>query len=172
MRLCGGSWWFVVVRGGSWWFSVVGSWWFVVVFFQKSPEKGHVTLCSTNQRTKFTMKSHFWWDFLFAPFHLKSIPLKSSAKNATASGALRQTLSTGQYLLTLHYNYTLLCWQNFSELPNPRSTSGETIQNSLNYWNRKQGLLIWSVVERINFLFKWNSRSMHIYIQNCLEITL
>ena len=39
----------------------------------------------------------------------------------------------------------------FSELPNPRSTSGEIIQNSLNYWNRKQGLLIWSVVERINF---------------------
>ena len=55
-------------------------WWFVVVFLQKSPEKGHVTLYLTNHRTKLTMKSHFWWDFLFAPFHLKSIPLKSSAK--------------------------------------------------------------------------------------------
>ena len=43
---------------------------------------------------------------------------------------------------------------------------GETIQNSLNYWNRKEGLLIWSTVERINFLFKWNSRSMYVYIQN------
>ena len=102
MRLRGGSWWFnhggsiVVVHGGSWWFVVVqswwfvvvqswwfcgGSWWFVVVFLQKSPEKGHVTLYLTNHRTKLTMKSHFWWDFLFAPFHLKSIPLKSSAKN-------------------------------------------------------------------------------------------
>ena len=96
-----GSWWFVVVHGGSivvvsWWFIVVrsgfpwwffgGSWWFVVVFLQKSPEKGHVTLYLTNHRTKFTMKSHFWWDFLFAPFHLKSIPLKSSAKNKVCSG--------------------------------------------------------------------------------------
>ena len=78
-----GLWWFIVVRGGfTWWFRG-GSWSFVVVFLQKSLEKGHVTLCLTNQRTKFTMKSHFWWDFLFAPFHLKSIPLKSSAKNPT-----------------------------------------------------------------------------------------
>ena len=82
MRLCGGSWWFVVVHGGSWWFVVVqswwfnrggfvvvrsgfpwwfcgGSWWFVVVFLQKSPEKGHVTLYLANHKTKFTMKSHF-----------------------------------------------------------------------------------------------------------------
>ena len=66
MVVRGGSWWFVVVRGGlvvvrggfPWWFRG-GSWWFVVVFLQKSPEKGHVTLCLTNQRTKFTMKSHF-----------------------------------------------------------------------------------------------------------------
>ena len=42
-------------------------------------------------------------------------------------------------------------WIFFSELPNPRSTSGETIQNSLNYCNRKQGLLICSIVERIDF---------------------
>ena len=71
------SWWFVMFRDG---FVVVrdGSWWFVMFY---SLEKGHVTLFSTNQRPKFTMKSHFWWDFVFAPFHLKSIPLKSSAKN-------------------------------------------------------------------------------------------
>ena len=123
------SWWFVMVRGGSWWFVVVrdDSWWFVMFFSlekghvtlfstNQSPkftinshfgwdfvmvrdgfvvvrdsswrfmmfyslEKGHVTLFSTNQRPKFTMKSHFWWDFVFAPFHLKRIPLKSSAKN-------------------------------------------------------------------------------------------
>ena len=77
MRLRDGSWWFirdgfVVVHDGSWWF---------VMFY--SLEKGHVTLFSINQRPKFTMKSHFWWDFVFAPFHLKSIPLKSSAKNET-----------------------------------------------------------------------------------------
>ena len=72
------SWWFVMVGDGSWWFVVVrdDSWWFVMFF---SLEKGHVTLFSTNQRPKFTMKSNFWWDFVFAPFHLKSIPLKSSA---------------------------------------------------------------------------------------------
>ena len=40
-----------------------------------------MTLYSANQGLKFTIKSHFWWDFLFSPFHLKSIPLKSSAKN-------------------------------------------------------------------------------------------
>ena len=48
----------------------------------------------------------------------------------------------------------------------------ETKQNSLNYWNRKEGLLIWSIIEMINFLFKWNSISLHIYIQNYLEIIL
>ena len=82
---CGGSWWFVIVRDVLWGFMMIRdvSWWFVVVFLQKSQEKSHVTLYLTNQRTKFTMKSHFWWDFLFAPFHLKSIPLKSSAKKVT-----------------------------------------------------------------------------------------
>ena len=58
----------------------------MIVFLKKSPdlqksqEKGHVALYWTNHRPKFTMKSHFWWDFLFVPFHLKSIPLKNSAK--------------------------------------------------------------------------------------------
>ena len=37
-------------------------------------------------------------------------------------------------------------------------------KNSLNYWNRKEGSIIWSIVEMINFLFKCNSISLHIYI--------
>ena len=58
---------------------------------------------------------------------------------------------------------TALCYigkilEFFSELRNPKSTSGETIQNSLNDWNRKQGLLI------CNFLFKWNLRNICIFI--------
>ena len=60
----------------------------------------------------------------------------------------------------------------FSELSNPRYASGETIQNSLNYWNRKKDLLIWSIVERINFLFEWNLISLQNCIQNHLEIIL
>ena len=47
-----------------------------------------MTLYSANQGLKFTIKSNFWWDLLFAPFHLKSIPLKSSAKNETSLGCL------------------------------------------------------------------------------------
>ena len=53
-----------------------------IVFLKKSPdlqksqEKGHVALYWTNHRPKFTMKSHFWWHFLFVPLHLKSIPLR------------------------------------------------------------------------------------------------
>ena len=47
----------------------------------------------------------------------------------------------------------------------PPPDSLETIQNSLNYWSWKEGLLIWSTIEMINFLFKWNSISLHIYIK-------
>ena len=87
----GSSWFTVMVRHGSSWFVMVhchgfvmvrhGSSWFVMCYSLKFSRKGHVTLNSANQSLKFTIKSHFWWDFLFSPFHLKSIPLKSSAKN-------------------------------------------------------------------------------------------
>ena len=98
----GSSWFTVMVRHGSSWFVMVhchgsswfvmvhchgfvmvrhGSSWFVMCYSLKFSRKGHVTLYSANQGLKFTIKSHFWWDFLFCPFHLKSIPLKSSAKN-------------------------------------------------------------------------------------------
>ena len=86
----GSSWFTVMVHHGSSWFTVMvrhgsscfchGSSWFVMCFSLKFSRKGHVTLNSANQSLKFTIKSHFWWDFLFYPFHLKSIPLKSSAK--------------------------------------------------------------------------------------------
>ena len=72
--------WFVMVRHGSLSWFHHGSSWFVMCYSLKFSRKGHVTLNSANQSLKFTIKSHFWWDFLFSPFHLKSIPLKSSAK--------------------------------------------------------------------------------------------
>ena len=91
---CHGLSWFVMVHHGSLsWFVMVHhgslSWfrhgwsWFVMCYSLKFSRKGHVTLNSANQSLKFTIKSHFWWDFLFSPFHLKSIPLKSSAKKET-----------------------------------------------------------------------------------------
>ena len=52
-----------------------------------------MTLYSANQGLKFTIKSHFWWDFLFSPFHLKSIPLKSSAKNEAKQKKLETRIS-------------------------------------------------------------------------------
>ena len=73
--------WFVMVRHGSLSWFCHGSSWFVMCYSLKFSRKGHVTLYLANQGLKFTIKSHFWWDFLFSPFHLKSIPLKSSAKN-------------------------------------------------------------------------------------------
>ena len=42
-----------------------------VLFSKILQKKVHVTLYSANQGLKFTLKSHFWWDFLFSPFHLK-----------------------------------------------------------------------------------------------------
>ena len=96
-------------------------------------------------------------------------------KNATYSWALRQPWVLAS--ICSLYTTTPLCQVSkilefVSELPNPRSPSGEIIQNSLNYWNRNGGLLIWRIVVRINFLFKWNSIRLHIYIQNHLKITL
>ena len=93
VMVCHGSSWFtVMVPHGSSWFTVMvrhgslswfhhGSSWFVMCYSLKFSRKGHVTLYLANQGLKFTIKSHFWWDFLFSPFHLKSIPLKSSAQN-------------------------------------------------------------------------------------------
>ena len=76
--------WFIMVRHGSLSWFRHGSSWFVMCYSLKFSRKGHVTLNSANQSLKFTIKSHFWWDFLFSPFHLKSIPLKSSAKNGVS----------------------------------------------------------------------------------------
>ena len=61
------------------------------------------------------------------------------------------------WLIYAHFVLQLLYYvgkilEFLSELPNPNND--ETIQNSLNYWNRKEGLLIWTIVERINFLLK------------------
>ena len=47
------------------------------------------------------MKSHFWWDFLFAPFHLKSIPLKSSAKKEAIWYYAELFLGISKYILYL-----------------------------------------------------------------------
>ena len=92
---------FIMVHRGLSWFVMFhchgfvmvchGSW---CVILKNSPEEGHVTLYLANQGLKFTIKSHFWWDFLFSPFHLKSIPLKSSAKNPATNGLLCSHNST------------------------------------------------------------------------------
>ena len=95
----------------------------------------------TNVSKNKTLLSIFICTTCFLSTQVVMDKVNKGLKFATASGTLRQALSTSQYLLTLHYNCTLLYWQSlgfFSGLPNPRSTSGETIQNSLNYWNRKQ----------------------------------
>ena len=63
-------------------------------------------------------------------------------------------------------------WKNLVATKKFTLDSLETIQNSLNYWSSKEGSLIWSIIEMINFLFKWNSISLHIYIQNHLELIL
>ena len=104
---CHGSSWFVMVRHGSLsWFVMVchgslswfchGSSWFVMCYSLKFSRKGHVTLYLANQGLKFTIKSHFWWDFLFSPFHLKSIPLKSSAKKGGRLPEIELTLNHTQ----------------------------------------------------------------------------
>ena len=88
---CGGLWWFVVVlwwfvviHGGSWWFSVVVSWWFVVVCGGFSPKISRKRSCDPlfNQLENLIhYEISFLMRLLISPFHLKSIPLKSSAKN-------------------------------------------------------------------------------------------
>ena len=86
---CHGSSWFVMVRHGSLSWFRHGSSWFVMCYSLKFSRKGHVTLNSANQSLKFTIKSHFWWDFSFSPFHLKSIPLKSSAKKREEESVMK-----------------------------------------------------------------------------------
>ena len=67
------SWFNVMVHchGSLSWFNVMvhchGSWWFVVVrgsFSLKFSRKYHVTLYLTNQGPRFSIKSHFEWDFV------------------------------------------------------------------------------------------------------------
>ena len=77
--ICDGSWWFVMFRGGLWWFVVFrdDSWcfmvvrdvscWFVMVrggFSLQFSRKYHVTHYLTNQSPRFSIKSHFEWDFV------------------------------------------------------------------------------------------------------------
>ena len=64
-----GSWCFMVVHDDSWCFMVVRnvSWWFVMVrgsFTLKFSRKYHVTHYLTNQSPRFSIKSHFEWDFV------------------------------------------------------------------------------------------------------------
>ena len=100
--------WFVMVRHGSLSWFRHGSSWFVMCYSLKFSRKGHVTLYLANQGLKFTIKSHFWWDFLFSPFHLKSIPLKSSAKKEKSSAVIVDIVIPKQFQCTpcLRNNYT------------------------------------------------------------------
>ena len=63
-------------------------------------------------------------------------------------------------------------WKNLVATKNSPLTPLKQYKIQLNYWSRKEGLLIWSIIEMINFLFKWKSISLHIDIQNHLEIIL
>ena len=65
----GGLWWFMMVRDVSWWFMLIhnGSWWFMMIcdgFSLKFSRKYHVTHYLTNQSLRFSIKSHFEWDFM------------------------------------------------------------------------------------------------------------
>ena len=55
-------------------------------------------------------------------------------------------------------------WKNLVATKNLPLTPLKQYQNSLNYWSRKEGWLIWSTIEMINFLYKWNSISLYIFI--------
>ena len=85
--VCNGSWWIVMIWDGLWWFVMVldGFWlWFMIIHGSFTPKFSRKRPCNphlTNQSHKFTIKPHFGWGLLFAPFHLKSTTLKSSVKN-------------------------------------------------------------------------------------------
>ena len=69
MVVCNVLWWFVMVCGVSWWFVMLhgGSWCFVLVrggFSLQFSRKYHVTHYLTNQSPRFSIKSHFEWDFV------------------------------------------------------------------------------------------------------------
>ena len=106
--------WFVMVRHGSLSWFRHGSSWFVMCYSLKFSRKGHVTLYLANQGLKFTIKSHFWWDFLFSPFHLKSIPLKSSAKNEARATTRTSKPQTAISFLTRAV--LLVEWESFRVL--------------------------------------------------------
>ena len=98
-----GSSWFVMVRhgsrDGSWCFSVMVSWWFVMVcdvllswfrhgsswfmmfYSLKFSRKGSCDPLFSQSEFQIHYQISFLMRLLIFPFHLKSIPLKSSAKN-------------------------------------------------------------------------------------------
>ena len=55
-------------------------------------------------------------------------------------------------------------WKNLVAIKNSPLTPLKQYKIHLNYWSRKEGLLIWSTIEVLNFLFKWNPINLHIYI--------
>ena len=44
------------------------------------------------------------------------------------------------------------------------------MQNSQNYWSRKEGLLLWSIIEMINFFVQMKLNEFPYFIQTHLEI--
>ena len=78
----GSSWFTVMVRHGSSWFTVMVSSWFMMCYSLKfSRRRSCDPLFSQSGSQIHYQISFLMRPFLFSPFHLKSIPLKSSAKN-------------------------------------------------------------------------------------------
>ena len=82
---CHGLSWFVMVHcHGSSWFTVMVSSWFVMVrdvLFSKILQKRSCDPQFSQSESQIHYQISFLMRLLFSPFHLKSIPLKSSAKN-------------------------------------------------------------------------------------------
>ena len=143
-----------------------------------------MTLYLANQGLKFTIKSHFWWDFLFSPFHLKSIPLKSSAKNEdfyVRNHMLREARLENFWIWTMKKQNikeiiciicSILGPQNLgsreggwpeSPGPHPRSAPGTLLPTSPNWrryftWYSLQKSSLPFHANRFSFLFKPNFR--------------